>query len=118
MCEQLRSLLRQIDLRNFAFQHRLPVGPVGDKAFERDFQEAGLITRLDFQYRQGLAGALINPAGRDLGRTGDADFGTRRIRQIHVVRNHTVAFPPVWLATGAEMVVTRFGLHDAHIASG
>ena len=114
--DQLVAGGRQVDRLGRAFEHFLPLGFVGNMLFEGDFDQAGEFASLYSYYGDGGAGALVDPAGGDLGGAGDADFDAGGVGKIDVVGLEAVGLAPFGFAAGALVEVTLFGFDDAQVA--
>ncbi|OMP13580.1 hypothetical protein COLO4_01374 [Corchorus olitorius] len=108
----------QVFRRGHALEHGAPVGAIAHLAAQQVFHQAGLLARGDPQDRQRLVGALVDPAGGQLGGAGDAHLEARGVGQVDDVGHHAMGFAPLRLATGAMLVVALFGADDAAVALG
>ena len=116
--EQLLAHRLEVHRRRIALEQGAPVGLVGHLAAKQVLDEAGLLTGRHTDDRQRLAGALVEPAGRQLGGAGDADLDPRRIGQVDHMVGHAEFFTPGRLAAGAGVVMAALGTHDAGVALG
>ncbi|MCY1404188.1 hypothetical protein D9M71_193900 [compost metagenome] len=116
--EQLLAHCQQVHRFGIALEQGAPVGAVGDLAAEQVFDQPRLLPRGDAHDRQGLAGPLVKPTGRQLRGPGDADLDARRIGQVHHMVGHAKLLAPPRFTAGAGVVVAFFRGHDADIALG
>ena len=70
------------------------------------------------EHRQRLHRPLVDPARRNLRRTGDPYLDAGGVGEIHDMRLHAVLETPTGLATGAGVEVAQLRADDAAIAAG
>src|SRR5690625_5118412 len=95
-----------------------PVGAIADVVAKQAFHQTRLLAGLHPEDGQGLDGALVQPAGGQLGVSGNAYRGPGGIGQIDNVGDHAVGIAPLGFATGALEVVAQLRPDDAGVAAG
>ena len=61
---------------------------------------------------------LINPSGRNLGRSSDADFHPRSVSQIDHVIDKAIGLGPIGFTTSTRIEMALFGTDDTTVTGG
>src|SRR5690606_32655424 len=113
--KQLLTQRRQVDRLGIPLEQGTPVGLVGYLATQQIFDKARLLTGRYAHDRQGLAGALVDPARRHLASPGNTHLHTTGVSQVDDMIGHAELLTPGRLATGAGLIVAFFRAHDAQV---